>query len=200
MPATVLSDNSPQKVPIATISLAAESEYFGVPKLLQAAFLKSQVVNSSEFPLLAGKMNVFLDDTFLSPSGALRTVMPGEKFDLALGADEGIAVKRTLNRHFTEEVGLMTKQKDGSDLMNSTCSRRKNNKKIAAKVVLVDQIPVSGNEKVLVKLREPEENAAKPEYDGSLKWTLNLQPGEKREVRLAFSVEYPREELVAGLE
>jgi len=195
VPATVLSDNSPQKVPIGSFQLKAEMEYTAVPKLLPAAFLSAKVSNSSDYPLLAGKMNVFLDDTFVAAS-SLRTVMPGEKFDLALGADEGIAVKRVLNRHLAEDTGLVSK---GRRVTYDFTLTVQNNKKTAEKVVLSDQIPVSRDGKIVVNLRSPDADVAKPESDGTLKWTVNLKPGEKREVPLVFAIEYPIGVRVAGL-
>jgi uncharacterized protein (TIGR02231 family) len=194
--ATIPSDNAPQKVSIAHISLTAATEYQAIPKQLAAAFLTAKVTNTSAFPLLAGPMNVFLDDTFVA-AATLRTVMPGEKFDLALGADEGIAVKRTLNRRFTESTGLMTKSQRITYDFTLTVQ---NNKKAAAKVVVLDQVPVSRNEKIVVKLVAPDERVAKPEADGTLKWTLELKPGEKRELPLTFTVEYPADLAVTGLE
>ena len=38
------------------------------------------------------------------------------------------------------------------------------------------------------------------EEDGKLVWRLNLKPGEKRELPLKFSVEYPADLNVEGLE
>ena len=196
VPATVLSDNSPQKVPIGTFQLEATTGYVAIPKLLPAAFLNAEVSDSSDYPLLAGQMNVFLDDTFVAAS-SLRTVMPGEKFELALGVDDGISVKRVLNRHFTEDTGLVTK---GKRITYDYTIMVQNNKKTAEKVVLSDQIPVSRNEKIAVNLRTPDSDVTRPETDGTLKWTLNLKPGEKREVPLVFAIEYPNGIVVAGLE
>jgi len=84
-----------QKVSIASAKLAANLQYQATPKLLEAAFLSAYAVNNTDYPFLAGPMNTFLDETFVAAS-RLKTVMPGEKFELALGADEGIAIKRKL--------------------------------------------------------------------------------------------------------
>src|SRR5690606_19425337 len=84
--------------------------YESTPKLVEAAFLNASVTNTSGFPLLAGTVNAFLDDTFVA-TGRLKTVMPNEAFELALGADEGIAVERKLVNRFTEDTGLITKSR-----------------------------------------------------------------------------------------
>jgi uncharacterized protein (TIGR02231 family) len=194
--ATVHSDNSPEKVPITSLRLESASEYRSVPKDLEAAFLMGKVSNTSQFPLLAGEMNVFLDGTFVA-SSRLATVMPGEEFDLPLGADEGIAVKRTLDRRFTESLGLMTKKTRTT--YEFTLSVQ-NNKQAAEAVVVIDQVPVSRNEKIVVRLLAPTEGEAKPDPDGTLRWTFSLKPGEKREWPLRFTVEYPTGTAVSGLD
>lgn len=195
-PASVPSDNSPQKVPVTTVALAANPEYLTTPKLQQAAFLTAKVANSSDFPLLAGTMNVFLDGTFVATS-ALRTVMSGEKFDLALGADEGISVKHKRVQRFLEDTGLTN---SGKRLTYEYLVTIQNNKKTAARVIVADEIPVSRNEKIVVKQLSPDAKEVKPTPEGALKWTLELKPAEKKEITLKFSIDYPNDVQVAGLE
>jgi uncharacterized protein (TIGR02231 family) len=194
--ASVPSDNSPQKVPITSATLKAVPEYLTVPKRLATAYLTSKVVNSSEFPLLAGAMNVFLDGTFVATS-ALRTVMSGEKFDLALGADEGISVKHKRVNKFTEDTGITN---SGKRITYEYLITVQNNKRTTERVIVADQIPISRNEKIVVKQLSPAPGDLKPTDEGSLKWTLDLKPGEKRELTVKFTIEHPNEVNVAGLD
>jgi len=196
VPATVASDNSPQKVPITTATLALAPEYHSTPKLLPSAFLTAKVSNSTDYPFLAGSMNVFLDDTFVATS-ALRTVMPSEQFDLALGADEGIGVKRTLNNRLTEDTGVVSK---GKRITYDVTLTVQNNKRTPAKIIVRDQLPISRHEKIVVKQLAPDERQVKPNAEGVLQWMLDLKPGEKRELPLRFSVEHPADFIVDGLE
>ena len=193
---TIPSDNSTQKVPIVTAALTANLEYLTTPKLQPSAFLAARVENASDFPFLAGTMNVFLDGTFVTTS-ALRTVMPGEKFDLALGADEGISVKHKRVQRFTEDTGLTS---SGKRVTYEYILTLQNNKKTAARVIVADQIPVSRNEKIVVKQLAPDTKELKPAPDGTLKWTLDLKPAEKRELTLKFSIDHPNDVQVTGLE
>jgi uncharacterized protein (TIGR02231 family) len=195
-PSSVPSDNSPQKIPVTTAALAANPEYLTTPKLQPAAFLTAKVANTSEFPLLGGAMNVFLDGTFVATS-ALRTVMPEEKFELALGVDEGIAVKHKRVKRFAEDTGLTN---SGKRVTYEYLLTLQNNKKTAARVVVADQIPVSRNEKIVVKQLAPDAKEFKPTAEGALKWTLDLKPAEKRELTVKFSLDYPNDVQVTGLE
>ncbi len=210
---TVLSDNAPQKVGITTARLAALLQYQAAPRTIEAAFLSAYVTNTGDFPFLAGPMNTFLNDTFIATS-SLKTVMPNEKFNLALGADEGIAVKRQLVKRFTEQTGFTS---SGVRITYEFLITVTNNKKTSERLVFKEVLPVSRNDKIVVKLLVPAErdlltleqvvtNAEYPkagitkEEDGRLVWREDLKPGEKREFPFKFSVEYPADFPIMGLE
>jgi len=202
---TIPANNTTQKVSIAAAKLAANLQYQATPKVMETAFLSAYAVNNTDYPFLAGAMNTFLDETFVAAS-RLKTVMPGEKFELQLGADEGIAIKRKLVNRFTENTGLTSK---GRRITYEFLVTITNNKKTAERVVFKEPVPVSRNEKIEVALLTPagEDVGAKEnpkevtrEEDGKLVWRLDLKPGEKREVPLKFSVEYPADLNVSGLE
>ncbi len=194
--ASVPSDNTAQKIPVTTASLTAALEYATTPKRLAAAFLTAKVANTSEFPLLPGAMNIFLDGTFVA-TGAFPLVMPGEKFDLALGADEGIAVKHKRVQRFVEDTGLT---KSGKRYTYEYTLTIQNNKKVAARVIVSDHVPVSRHERIVVKQLAPDAKEFKPTNEGTLKWTLDLKPGEKRDLTLKFSIDHPNDLQVTGLE
>jgi uncharacterized protein (TIGR02231 family) len=107
---SIPGSNISQKVAIKDSRLAATLQFQSTPKVLEAAFLSAYANNTTDYPLLAGPMNTFLDDTFVA-SSSLKTVMPGEKFELALGVDDGISVKRKLVNRFTEDIGSGNKSR-----------------------------------------------------------------------------------------
>ena len=202
---TLPSNNTTQKVSIATTRLAANLQYQATPKMLEAAFLSAYAVNNTDYPFLAGAMNTFLDETFVAAS-RLKTVMPGEKFELQLGADEGVALKRKLVNRFTENTGLTGK---GRRVTYEFLVTITNHKKTAERMVFKEPVPVSRHEKIEVTLLTPDERDVGTkdspkeitrEEDGKLVWRFDLKPGEKREVPLKFSVEYPGDLNVSGLE
>jgi len=197
---SVPGNNTTQKVAINVGRLAATLQYQSTPKMLEAAFLNANATNTSEYPLLAGPMNTFLDDTFVAAS-SLKTVMPGEKFDLALGVDDGIAVKRRLVNRFTDDTGLTSKTKRTTYEILVTIT---NNKKTVEQVAFKEPTPVSRDEKIVVKLLTPQEKdlgkEVTREEDGKLVWRISMKPGEKREFPLKLSIEHPIDLAVTGLE
>lgn len=204
-PVSLPSDSTAKKVPITRMQLAAKLQYQATPKLRETAFLAGYVNNNSEYPLLAGPANVFLDGTFVT-TATLKTIMPGEKFQLALGADESVSVKRRLVNRYTETSGLTGKtQRITYEYVISLA----NNRKTKEHVVIWDQLPISRNEEAEVSLLTPEPSSVgtkdKPkevtaEEDGKLVWRLDLKPGEKRELTLKFKVEHPVDTPVNGLD
>jgi len=195
-PATLHSDNSPQKIPVTTLDLDAEITYRATPKLRSIAYRDAHISNTSDFPLLPGQMNVFVDRTFIATSRLTHT-SPGEKFNLALGADEALAITHKQVRRFTEQVGLMTKSTRTSYEYLTTVT---NNKPGPLRLILADQVPVSRNDKITVKIQAPAAREARPDAEGKLEWTLDLAPGETREVPLNFTVEHAVGLAIDGLE
>jgi len=195
-PATIHSDNSPQKIPVTTLDLDAELTYRATPKLRPNAFLDAAVRNTSDYPLLPGQMNVFVDRVFIATSRLTHT-SPDETFNLALGADEALAITHKQVRRFTEQVGLMTKSTRTTYESLITLT---NNKAAPVKLTVSDQVPVSLNDKITVKVQAPPARDARPDAEGKLEWTLDLAPGETRELPLKFSIEHPLGLAIDGLE
>jgi uncharacterized protein (TIGR02231 family) len=194
-PATLASDNTSQRVAITTAKLPATLQYQSTPALREAVFLTAQASNSTDFPFLAGSLNTFLDDAFVA-AGSLKAVMPGEKVELAMGADDGISIKRQLVNRFTESTGFSGSGKRVTYEYKITV---KNNKATKEQVVFKDRLPVSRNEKIVVKLLSPADRDVKREEDGKLAWEWELEPGKSRDTVLKFSVDYPGDIDVSGI-
>ena len=65
---------------------------------------------------------------------------------------------------------------------------------------LMDQFPVSRNEKIKVDLDVPKKDEAKIAEDGLITWNLRLAPHEKKTLNIKFSVEHPKDLRITGLE
>lgn len=203
--ATVKADSSVQRIPITQLNLSAAFELRVVPKLQPIAFLYAKVDNGTEFPLLAGAVDVYLDGNFVA-SSPLKAVMPGEKFELALGADESVSLKRRLAKRFVENTGIASKGLRTSYEYDFSLT---NHKRGAASVLVMEPIPVSRNEQIIVKLLEPSEKELaqkSPSRDIRLEegqrlvWHFDLKSGEKRDFSLRYQIEHPAELPVSGVE
>jgi uncharacterized protein (TIGR02231 family) len=201
-PVTVKSDGSEVRVPLMVQSLDTVFEYAASPKLSPYAYLRSQVSNGSGDQLMAGRVNVFLDGTFVGNSNIGKTVAAGENFDLYLGVDEGVAVKRELVAEKADDTFIGNIPASTRKIMYTYKISAVNYKPRAAALKLFDQIPVSQDDKIKVVRVS---SSIKPDTDkyrdreGVYLWTLTLQPKEKKEITITYVVEYPRDLVVQGL-
>lgn len=194
-PADIPSDNNPHKVTIAMANIAVKLSYTSVPKLTGDTYLTASAENTTEYPFLAGTASVFLDNSFVATT-PMKSVFPNEEFSSYLGTDAGVKVARKLVRDFTESTGLLTKKTKRSFEYLITVE---NEKKVPIDLAVKDQIPVPNDEKVVVEVESPDPSQIKPDEQGVVTWNLNLKPQEKRELRLAFSIEYPVDFPVTGI-
>jgi len=191
------SDGEPHKIPIAFEKLGAQFEYTAVPRLKPHAYLRAKVTNTTEYPFLAGDINVFFGNNFVGGS-AIGTVIPSEKFEASLGVDEGIKITRKKFKDLTED-GKRVKKTYGYTV------KVKNLKKDAETVTVYEQWPVSKNDQIKVKLISPKFDDERAEWgikekpNGVIEWRMRLNPQQEQEMMLEYQVEYPRGVAVSGL-
>uniref|UniRef100_A0A5K4EPR3 DUF4139 domain-containing protein n=2 Tax=Schistosoma mansoni TaxID=6183 RepID=A0A5K4EPR3_SCHMA len=195
-PAIIRCDNEPNRVTVGLLDLQPRYEYVTVPKRSLYAYLKATAVNNTEFSILAGPTNIYADNTFIGKS-EIRAVAPGEEFNCHLGAENGIKILYRPLFKYREGTGSSGKNatmtfKQLIEVRN-TFDRR-------VRLMVVDQVPVSAEDKIKVNLLEP--TIKHPEkYDknrpirmnkfNNVEWDLDLGPGEIRELTLKYSVEHP---------
>ncbi|MFH0975997.1 MAG: mucoidy inhibitor MuiA family protein [Spirochaetota bacterium] len=196
---TIGSGSDQHKVTILRKDFSAYFRYSSVPKLAQFAYLKAKVKNETEYPLLPGESNIFLDNNFVANS-YMKLAAPGEEFWTFLGVDEGMKIEYKFINKYEATEGVFSKT---SKLMYEYQIIIKNNKKSEADVVVWDQIPISGNEEIKVTLIEPEykkdSDSLKINENKYLEWLFKPKPAQEIKVQFKFSVEYPKNIVVSGL-
>jgi len=189
----VPSDGSQHNSVVATEKLPLNLEFMAVPKRSPHVFLKSEIINRAAYPLLPGKVNTFLGNTYTG-SSQLKKVAAGEKFDLFFGSDDQVTVKREELKQ-NREAGLFGKNRVSYRYRIELNNLRKE----ALTVTLHDQLPLAGDEEIKVSLDDPSLKPDQIKNDGTLVWKMPLQPGEKKELTFGIVVEYPKEREISGL-
>lgn len=197
---TIINNNDLHKVGINQIEFPATFKYSTTPKLSEYAYLKAKIINDSEYPFLAGETNIFFDNNFVANS-ELKLVAPTEEFWTYLGVDEAIKVKHKFIKKYQKEEGLINKT---NKIFYEYILIIKNNKKTKEEIIVSDQIPISQHEDIKVELLEPEykkdTEKLKINENKFIEWNFTLEPQEEKEISLKFSVEYPRKEILEGLD
>jgi hypothetical protein len=126
--------------------------YVAVPKLRSAAFLRAKVRNpSASVTLLKGTAGVTLDGSFLG-NMPLPRVSPNQVFSLPLGVDPAIHInypKPTVHR---STQGFLNKE---SAHMFNRSVWLTNTKSTPVELLVLDQIPVSQDERLKVEILQP---------------------------------------------
>ncbi|MDX3432897.1 DUF4139 domain-containing protein [Streptomyces sp. NBC_01693] len=92
------SDGTWHTVTVAEIAVGVHTEYLCVPSVEQTVYATLVLSNSTDQALLAGPVDVTVDDDFLL-TATLPTLAPGGVRRVGLGPAEGIRVTRRTNLH-----------------------------------------------------------------------------------------------------
>ncbi|VDP67929.1 unnamed protein product [Echinostoma caproni] len=198
-PNLIRCDHEPVRVTVGLLDLQPRYEYVTAPKRSLHAYLKATAVNRSDFYILAGQTNIYADNTFIGKS-ELGAVAQGEEFSCNLGAEHGIKVNYRPLFKYRESSGSGSKH---ATLTFKQLIEVRNTFDRPIRLMVMDQVPVSGECKIKVNLIEP--SIKHPEkYDrnkpirmnkfNNVEWDLDLQPGETRELTLKYSIEHPANE------
>lgn len=191
------SDNQPHRILIASSAKDAKLSYYAVPKLSKYAYLRAALKNPLPFPILSGQMNIFLDERFVNTTSVDKQILPDDDMSLSLGIDEGIKIEKKLVKKFTEYSGVISKDTQiGYEYAIDIVSAK--DKEIS--INISDNFPVSRNEQIKVALESPKKEDTKISDDGIISWDLRLKPNEKKNLKIKFRVEYPKDLRITGLE
>ncbi|MFB3919098.1 MAG: mucoidy inhibitor MuiA family protein [Candidatus Velamenicoccus archaeovorus] len=199
--ASIKADGSEERLPVLAQDLDAKFQYSAYPKASAFAYLTARVTNQKDLQLLPGRMNVFLEGDFVGVS-QLAAIAPGEEFDLYLGIDENVKVKKEEIERKVDDVflgGIPAPNRKIMIVFKTTIENYKN-KDITFE--LFDSVPVSEDERIKVRVErvtpEPKEKDYK-DKKGVWRWELKLDPRAKKEVSYTTIIDYPRSLRVEGL-
>lgn len=216
---TLVPSSIKRKHVLAEIDLTAVTlSYMVVPKLRAAAFLKARIRNISSTTLLSGKAGMTVDGTFLGSTN-LPSCAPDEFLSLSLGVDPSILVnyaKPTVRRATT---GFFNKE--DSAIFTRNCWL-KNTKSSVASITVLDQIPISEDERLKVHIVEPkgleksgdrakldlstkvQPQGAKAEVhlekNGVVRWDVTLEKGKEVKLVLEYVTRLPNGQGLVGLD
>ena len=193
-PLAVPADGGPHKTTVAWFELDATLDHLTVPVLAPEAYLRATVTNRSSLLLLPGPARVFHDRQFIGET-SLETVAAGEEFELQLGVDDQIRVKRELRRRSTSKA-MIGGTRTIDIAYEITVENHRPNK---TRVSVHDHIPVSTDGDTKVRLRETSPDPAEQNDLGELTWELSLEGGQAATIRHRFTIDHPAQVTIAGL-
>ncbi len=187
VPYTIASSNNPEDVAIRTVEVPATYEYRANVKLDKTAYLVAKLSKWQDYNLLNGNAKLFNEGTFVGEV-YLDIENTSDTLLLSLGRDENIVItrERLVDMNGVQLAGSTKKE---TRYWKTTI---RNTKKQAVRLVLTEQIPVSRQKDITVKL-EKAEGGVLTDATGYVVWQLNIAPSTTQEVILGYSVKYPKD-------
>lgn len=166
--------------------LAATYEYRGIPKIDKESFLVADATDWQQLNLMEGEANVYFDNSFVGKS-ILDPNVSSDTLHFSLGRDQSIHLQRI-------KVGERSNRRFFGSSQEQTMTWRitvKNARQETVSITVFDQAPISRNSSIEVSMEELSGGQC-DKQTGIIKWPLQLQPGEQRELILQYKVKYPK--------
>ena len=187
-PLSLPSSTKATATEIARYKLPATYLYKTYPKKDKEAFLVAEATDWQKLNLLEGDANVFFDNSYVGKS-RLSTLSDTDTLYFSLGRDPNIRVERTkVNEKSTRRFLGSSQEQTVTWNIKVTNTRRE-----AVKLNVYDQTPIARNSDINVTIEELSGGQLNKDT-GIVTWTLDMKPGEKRELLLQYKVKYPKNE------
>ena len=158
-----------------------------VPKLDSFGYLAAEVKTADIEELINSYAIVYHKGTYLG-NICLDPDQSKETYDISLGKDESIRLKRDLKKKYSSNVLLKgTKKTEFVYELQLTSLKSE-----ACTVTLIDQVPVSEDKTIVIEIDDVSKGKVS-EDTGEVRWDLDLAPGEKKSFTLAYSVSWPKD-------
>ncbi|RUT72839.1 DUF4139 domain-containing protein [Ancylomarina longa] len=185
-PYTIKSDNKNYSVDMIVYDVPASYQYFCIPKIDKDAFLIANITDWEKYNLLEGEANIFFEETYIGKT-LLDVRFASDTLQLSLGRDKNVSVSREKVKDHTTKQFIGTKKEQTRGWKTTV----KNNKSQKIQMIVLDQIPVSRFEEIEVELQASSGGKYEKE-SGEIKWNFTLDPTNKKELELKYSVKYPK--------
>ena len=171
---------------IARHQLPATYEYRGIPKIDKESFLVADATDWQKLNLMEGEANVYFDNSFVGKS-ILDPNVSSDTLHFSMGRDQSIRIQRI-------KVSESSTRRFFGSNQEQTMKWRitvKNTRQESVNIPVFDQAPISRNTSIEVSMEELSDGQF-DKQTGIIKWPLQLQPGEQRDLILQYKVKYPK--------
>ncbi|KAH8810168.1 hypothetical protein DL96DRAFT_1627882 [Flagelloscypha sp. PMI_526] len=153
---SIPSDGDSHNITIVKLELPLEREWVAVPRKEVSVHMMAKIRNESEYTMLPGDANIFLDGVFIGTT-SLPGVSPQEKFECSLGLDPTVrTVYAPLQKKSSTASKFLTQTKTPTTIYTQRIEVTNTKPSTTlSSVRIIDHVPVSQNSSIQVKLVKP---------------------------------------------
>lgn len=189
-PASAPGDGTAKTFLLSTRRLEPRLSVRAAPALDPQAYLEARIVNADEAPLLPGSVSVERDGAFVGQE-TLALIPPGDAKNFGFGVDDKVKVLRVPVQRKENEPGWFGQTRTETREFKTTVG---NLHDFPVTVTIVDQVPFSENAALVVETLPQTTPPTEKQVDdkrGVAAWSFTLQPGETKELRIAYQLKWP---------
>jgi uncharacterized protein (TIGR02231 family) len=200
---SIASDGQPSRVALARFDLVPEVRWNAFPRVTDKVFVTAKMTNTAKVALPSGECRVFVGADYVGPM-QLADWGVDKEIDVGLGVDRDVECERETLKNERSTEGLFSKDTVYTREFRIAV---RNHRDRAIAVRLLDQMPVSNDEDLTVKLGDtslplaqlPPRDAETNKARGVLEWRFPLAAKESQDLRFGFEVRHPRSREMGGL-
>jgi Domain of unknown function (DUF4139)/N-terminal domain of unknown function (DUF4140) len=185
------TDGKTTTIGIKEFNIPAIYDYYTSPKIDPSAFLTAKITNWQDYNLQSGEASLYFEGAYLGKT-YIDLGTTTDTLSLSLGKDNGVKITRKLVKESSSKKFIGNSRTDTKEYEISI----RNTKSVPVSIRVLDQYPVSTNRDITVDdVKAPDSQIDKD--NGIVTWTISLQAGQEKKLRIGYSVKYPKDRIVA---
>jgi len=187
---TIVSDSNPHPITLTTEEFESRRLHYWNASAMSEVVAQDEITNGDSI-ILPGNVKVYAAGDFIGETQIASTA-PREKFRLGTRASYDIKAEKKLIEKDTEKAGITRgKQKRGYKYE----LKIKNFSKKELEIRVVDRIPYSNSEKIIIEMDEPSNSYKKYEL-GIITWEKKIAPDQELKIEYSFEVEWEKDLII----
>ena len=166
--------------------MPASFRYYAAPKLDKDAFLQAQITNWEDLNLLPASTNIFYEGSYVG-QGFIDMRNVHDTMNISLGRDKKIIIRREMDKKLRSVKTIGSNVRESMAFSISV----RNTRKEKVNLILIDQFPLSNDKDIEIEDREAKD-AEVDDTNGTVKWTINAEPNDTKNLKLSYTVKYPK--------
>ena len=137
-----------------------------------------------------GNANLFFEGTYLGNS-FLDIANAGDTLNISLGKDNGVVVKRTLQKQFSSKKFLGSNRTDSRQYEITV----RNNKQQSIHITVEDQFPISTLKEIEIDKMQYDDGIL-DETTRKITWTKAVEARSEIKITMGYTVKYPKDKVL----
>ena len=186
---TIRADGRSHWFPVDESRTTAQQKWVAIPRVKRGVFRVAQFQNPARYPLLAGRINSFVNGDFVGRS-PLAFTGASERMEVSLGQAPGLALDRAQRVDKEAVEGFLSSTKNVTRAYRIVVHNRTDQPR---SIEVRAQVPVSENEDIEVRMiKAGTTDGYTIDRDrGLVRWAVNTAPHRDSTVDFAFEIEFP---------